>query len=308
MRYSIIIPVHNSAKTLPTTMESVFQQQKLFDEIILVENASVDESLALCQKFSQDHNNIKVISSKQSGLSLARNLGIKQATGDYLFLLDSDDTLAENFLFIIDQNIVNLEKRGLKFDLYELNFNHYFSTTTFQKNPFILSKGEYLGGEYLLKTLKTFHEESKFMAWRYVYSKNFFADEKHYFDENIKLFEDIAYMQKNLTDDMKIYVLGSEPLVNYLHHENSMTHSKINEMINALIKVCQQIDDISPIQKQYFCELVVKMAPMTEYQKFYLETQSKSKIHAWVSYFVIKCGIILRRIKRKWLKVDASTD
>lgn len=92
-KVSVIVPVHNTEGYLEKCVESL-QNQTLQDiEIILVENASTDGSLALCEALAAKDERIKYIHSDIGDLAAARNLGLTLATSDYVAFLDSDDTV-----------------------------------------------------------------------------------------------------------------------------------------------------------------------------------------------------------------------
>ena len=92
-KVSVIIPVHNMQDYLPKCMESVLGQTMHDIEIILVENASTDNSLELCHKYAASDSRVKVIHSDVGDLSSARNAGLDLATSEYVSFLDSDDTI-----------------------------------------------------------------------------------------------------------------------------------------------------------------------------------------------------------------------
>ena len=92
-KVSIIVPVHNTEQYLPTTVESLLAQTYKNIEIILVENASTDGSLALCHALADKYDRIKVIHTDIAGPANARNMGIDAATGEYIGFVDSDDTV-----------------------------------------------------------------------------------------------------------------------------------------------------------------------------------------------------------------------
>ena len=92
-KISVIIPVHNTQDYLPKCMESVLGQTMHDIEIILVENASTDNSLELCHKYAASDSRVKVIHSDVGDLSSARNAGLDLATSEYVSFLDSDDTI-----------------------------------------------------------------------------------------------------------------------------------------------------------------------------------------------------------------------
>lgn len=92
-KISIIVPVHNTEKHLRKCVASLQAQTYTNIEIILVENASTDNSLALCHEIAKEDNRIKVISVELGDLSHARNEGIKVSNGEYVGFIDSDDTI-----------------------------------------------------------------------------------------------------------------------------------------------------------------------------------------------------------------------
>ena len=88
MKYSIIIPVYNTSKYLNKCIKSAINQDYENIEIIIVNDGSTDDSLDIIKKYTKKYKNITLIDQKNKGLSVARNEGIKKATGDYFLLLD----------------------------------------------------------------------------------------------------------------------------------------------------------------------------------------------------------------------------
>lgn len=100
-KISVIVPVHNTSKYLKECVSSI-QKQKLSEiEIILVENASTDNSLDLCRKIAQIDERIKVVHLDKGDLSTARNEGVKIASAEYVGFIDSDDTISDNMYKIL---------------------------------------------------------------------------------------------------------------------------------------------------------------------------------------------------------------
>ena len=92
-KVSIIIPVHNTARYLEKCVASVTAQTLTDTEIILVENASTDNSLELCYQLALTDKRIRVLHIDEADLSTARNAGVGKASGEYVGFVDSDDTL-----------------------------------------------------------------------------------------------------------------------------------------------------------------------------------------------------------------------
>lgn len=91
MKFSIIIPIYNVEKYLNECIDSVLIQDFRNYEIILVNDGSPDNCGEICDEYANKYPQVKVIHKENGGLSDARNFGIKEAKGDYLIFLDSDD-------------------------------------------------------------------------------------------------------------------------------------------------------------------------------------------------------------------------
>ena len=104
-KVSVVIPVYNVEKYLDRCIDSVVNQTYRNIEIILVDDGSPDGCPKKCDEWSEKDSRIKVIHKENQGLGMARNTGIDNATGEYIFFFDSDDfvetTLVEKCLFAI---------------------------------------------------------------------------------------------------------------------------------------------------------------------------------------------------------------
>ena len=88
MLFSTVIPVFNRAQLIRPTLDSVLAQDCRDQEVIVVDDGSTDETL---QTLASYGDRIRVLRQKNSGPAVARNLGIAEATGKYITILDSDD-------------------------------------------------------------------------------------------------------------------------------------------------------------------------------------------------------------------------
>ena len=97
-KISIIVPIYNVSYYLDNCIESITKQTYSNLEIILVNDGSTDNSNDICQKWEKIDKRITYINQKNSGVSVARNNGIKKATGKYISFVDGDDYLEINFI------------------------------------------------------------------------------------------------------------------------------------------------------------------------------------------------------------------
>lgn len=117
-KFSIIIPNYNNAKWLEKCLNSVLSQTYKNYEIIFIDDMSEDNSLEIATKMLKNHKVLKVPYKKYNGGT--RNIGIMEATGDYIVCIDSDDWLKhENVLKDINDNLEDEDVMFLGFDLYK---------------------------------------------------------------------------------------------------------------------------------------------------------------------------------------------
>lgn len=90
---SYIVAIYNVEKYLKTCLESVSKLKRDDCEIILVNDGSTDQSLAICQEYAKADDRIKIIDQPNSGVSVARNNGLEMATGDWIMYIDGDDQI-----------------------------------------------------------------------------------------------------------------------------------------------------------------------------------------------------------------------
>ena len=95
---SIIVPVYNQAEYLKQCLDSVVALAGPKPEVVVVDDGSTDGSGAICDEYAKKNGNFKVIHQQNGGLSVARNVGIENSSGEYIAFLDSDDFLNTGFL------------------------------------------------------------------------------------------------------------------------------------------------------------------------------------------------------------------
>lgn len=98
VRVSVIVPIYNAEKYLSACINSIIHQTYSNFEVILIDDGSTDNSLKISKNFASQNHNIVVISKKNGGVSSARNAGLKQARGNYVMFVDSDDIINKDLI------------------------------------------------------------------------------------------------------------------------------------------------------------------------------------------------------------------
>lgn len=144
--FSVIIPVYNASLYIEKCIKSLQSQSFSDFEIIAVNDGSKDNSYELLKSFSEKDNRIKVLNQQNQGVSATRNNGIKEATGEWIVFVDSDDWVSSHYLQVfadcISTNIeidmlfqdIHVVRNGEKFDSEMENYFKYHELP--QNKPF----------------------------------------------------------------------------------------------------------------------------------------------------------------------------
>ena len=106
---SIIVPIYNAESFLDDCLESILKQTYENIEVLLIDDGSTDNSFSICEKYKNNDNRIKLIKQENSGVSITRNNGIKNANGEYIIFVDSDDVCDLKMVEILLQKSINKE-------------------------------------------------------------------------------------------------------------------------------------------------------------------------------------------------------
>ena len=232
-KVSIIIPVHNSEMYLKKCIESVLKQTYRNIEVICIDNGSKDNSLEILKQYKT----IKTYSLKESGISLARNYGIKKAKGEYLYFLDSDDYIKEN---LIEKLVKKLEK-----DKSDLCYAKYYSVYE-EENK--IEKTELYTFDTLNKKQIITNLHNINLGAPKLYKTEIITDNNINFPLNTK-YEDVYFVLKYLYFSNKISMVN-EYLYYYLIHSNSETTTMDSRVFDILkiIKLYEKIYDKDEIE------------------------------------------------------------
>ncbi len=107
---SIIIPAYNAEVTIEKCLNSVISQSYKNMEVIVVNDGSTDNTKSIVEKIAKKEKQIQLLNQNNQGTSAAKNSGLRQATGNLVMFLDSDDYLEEN---IIDKAVKEIGKKDL---------------------------------------------------------------------------------------------------------------------------------------------------------------------------------------------------
>ena len=103
---SVIVPVYNVEKYLRQCLTSLVNQTYKNIEVVMVDDGSKDSSGLICDEYAINYQNFSVVHKKNAGLGMARNTGLDNIKGKYVFFLDSDDYIDNNFIEVLYKNLL----------------------------------------------------------------------------------------------------------------------------------------------------------------------------------------------------------
>lgn len=197
---SFIIPVYNISNYLTKCLESLLRQTGISREIILINDGSTDNSIDVCRSFERKHKCISVIDKKNEGVSIARNIGIKKAQGEYICFVDGDDFYIENCVSVLlneakNNNLDIVRGKYKRFDGQLLDESYPKNTVCDNE---VLS-----GGEYLKRIMK--NRESEVVPWLGLFRRSFLLENDIIFPAGITYTEDqLFFLKALLSSECKI--------------------------------------------------------------------------------------------------------
>lgn len=133
---SIIIPIYNTARWLPQCLESVLSQDFKDIEVILVDDASADNSLSICRRYADKDSRVVVVAKPENeGVELARRTGYLQSHGEYVMYIDSDDWLDDKY--VLSKMVAKANEKGA--DYVEIGINRVFDRRKLIAQRFVSS-------------------------------------------------------------------------------------------------------------------------------------------------------------------------
>lgn len=233
MTFSVIVPAYNCAGTLESTVSSI-QLSGLYDyEIILVDDGSTDGTAALCDELSGKFAEIRCVHQQNAGVSAARNRGIAEAQGEYLWFVDADDTVDEGS--ITDAAKVAEEQKPDML-IFGMSFDFYHKGKVYRRENLVPP----YDGEILLEQLKSHFKEfyecnSLTPVWNKFCRKDIIVEHKIAFHKDIILMEDFLFVLELLAHCENIYCVP-KAIYRYKQAENEKNAFRRLERIDDLTK------------------------------------------------------------------------
>ena len=229
---SVIVPIYNVEKYLNKCIDSIINQKYKNLEIILVDDGSPDNSGKICDEYSKKDNRIKVIHKENGGVSSARNVGINNATGNWISFIDSDDWIEEDY---INNLLSNAKKNNAEISM--CGYNRVYETKVEKIN----ANGDikvFNSREFLIKALNP--QTGIGFSHMKLIKRQAISD--LHFNDDMKVAED-AFFNIKLSKNINKACFIGEALYNYRNNQTSIVKSfksDYAQMYLYSMKICRE--------------------------------------------------------------------
>lgn len=276
-KISIIIPVYNTVDFVREAIESILNQTIQDLEVIAVNDGSTDGSLEVLQSMASEDKRVKVLTQKNQGQSIARNEGIKIASGKYLYFMDSDDFLKKealqacfdkceqnnlDFLFF-DADILNKES-----DLYmDLNYSrkNFTDENTTYNGIDILNilvqhwaysaspclsfiKTEYFKRIHLHFYPGIIHEDQLFTVLLYLQAEKVMCIHQAYFLRRFR--SDSTMTRKYAWRNMIGYITVTRELIKYQKDKDTKVKNCLDRFLDQMMNAAIRLAYLLPLNER----------------------------------------------------------
>lgn len=222
---SIIVPVYNAEKYLGEAIESVLNQTYTNFELLLINDRSTDNSREICRKYAQKDNRIVLLenNTENHGPGPTRNIGLDNATGEFIYFMDADDwidkTLLETCIDRMKETNADMVQFGVVFE----------SGGGKEKMVYCNTGKELYTREEIENDFLNFWNKNRTSLWLQFFKREVVELIRF---ENIINSEDFSYVIDVLYN-AKIIAYIQKPLYHYRHVDGSTSHSWVDTTIEC---------------------------------------------------------------------------
>ena len=250
---SVVIPIYRVEKYLDQCVQSVVEQRYRNLEIILVDDGSPDSCPRMCDDWAMKDSRVKVIHKANGGLSDARNAGIRQARGDYICCVDSDDAIDRT---LVERSIGAVREFNADVVVFKYAYMSENGEVADTHSNGSHNSDQVFPAQGVLEQM--LDEKIPSYAWSFFVSKNIYADFSIKYPLG-RLMEDLATTYKIICAARRIVIID-DPLYFYRLRDGSILNKKTPQLATDYVTA---IDEISQFVYNNYPSLLVKQSNWT---------------------------------------------
>lgn len=254
-KVSVIVPIYDSEAYLPMCIESIRNQTYRNLEILLIDDGSTDNSLAICKEMALKDTRIRVIHQENQGVSAARNTGIEVAQGEYLTFVDSDDELLPNGIAVLIKDIETYSADVASASKLYISAENEVRDCKLEK----VEDVSIMTGVDALKLSLAFDRRMTSCHGK-LFRKKFLFDIRY--EVGKKINEDFYFVFQCCVKE-PVFIYRNECVYRYYYRDNSVTHTSFNDKYFDMLYFAEKKRKIIEEQYPELSEMAVSMEVST---------------------------------------------
>lgn len=291
IKLTVIIPVYNCEKHIKKCIDSIIPQLEEDYELLLINDGSKDSSRSIIEEYHNKYPElIRVINKENEGVALTRNLGIREARGEFLCFIDNDDYIEDNY------------------------FKEYVSVIEASDYDVVIGGYKRVGDnstKFFVHPINSdWYKFTVLAPWAKIFRKQFLLENEIYFWD-YKTGEDVYFNLKIFACTNKIYIINNIGY-NWYYNERSVSNT-IQKGFNKSIDIIKLLDKVSSIGKdkdqffQYFYTRYIVwyllFSGRTATKEDFILEYKKTSVWMQKKKIPFKFPVFSRRIKGERLSV-----
>ena len=288
---SIIIPVYNAEKYLNRCIDSILSQSFNKYELILVNDGSTDNSLHICSSYAILYDNVLLVSQSNSGVSSARNKGLRHAKGEFVMFVDSDDYMLSGMCEMMVNTLESKKADCVICGTTETWGGLWVPVEDIDYGDLVSFKKDFV------KHLST---ELLSPPWNKIYKRALITNN---FDTSVSFGEDLMFNLHYFNNCSKISFVSEAPFYHEKANENSLVNrvypsrlSEIEKVHSAVLNFYKGTDP--GINRKYLRDIVVYYRAIVQNSNFSRE-EKRTFFEKWIKTSHLK-EIDLGKVSIDW--------
>lgn len=199
-KVSVIVPVYQAERFIQKCVQSIINQTHEELEVILIDDGSADGSLQICNELQEKDSRIRVIHQENKGVSVTRNRGIGEATGEYILFVDADDIIEKNMIEYMLQKAVETDS-----EIVICGFDYVYEDRIETQIP-IEKEGKYRKRDIYTNFWEFYKGGILHNIGNKLYSKKLLEDNKILFNEYRPVLEDVQFCLDAIKMTDSVYI------------------------------------------------------------------------------------------------------
>lgn len=276
-KFSVIIPMKNTSNYIEKALQSIKKQEYKECEVLVIDDHSNDNSKEKVENFINNNPDMKIqlfdVADGKWGPGAGRNVGLDNATGDYIIFLDSDDEIKEKSFNMLDKSI----KDNNMLDVFLLGHTMY----TLNENDEVKRKINFNPSKFQGTKLFQMGINTGGTIWQGCWKRSLFEENNIRFDENC-IFEDTTARLQLYGKANKIKIAGINTHKYYVRPGKSICTTQTSKHLKAQIEMARRVSKLvkeGKVDKKYQKYIITRLLVMPGSLAWVLYCMGEYKIY-----------------------------